>query len=62
VAKQYLVFGRKRHWAGELFEWIAVVLHSRPFAAAAPPPDVRKGSAFPKDVRPEQPPARRLEG
>jgi hypothetical protein len=50
VAEQYLVFGRKRHWAGEFFEWIAVLWHAKPFASAAPPPDVRKGSAFPKDA------------
>jgi hypothetical protein len=35
VAKQYLVLGRKRHWAGEFFEWIAVVWHAKPFWSAA---------------------------
>jgi hypothetical protein len=29
---------------------------------AAPPPDMRKGFAFPKDTLPEEPPLRRLEG
>jgi hypothetical protein len=31
VAKQNLVLGRKRRRAGELFEWIAVVWHAKPF-------------------------------
>jgi len=30
--------------------------------AAAPPPDLGKGLAFPKDALPKQPPPRRLEG
>ena len=33
-----------------------------PRGPAAPPPDLRKGFAFPEDLRPEQAPPCRLEG
>ena len=48
----------------EAFASLACPHHARypRRGAAAPPPDLRKGFAFPKDTLAEQLPARRLEG